>query len=431
MEPSLRMRFLLQLGIVAASIAIIALAPKLTRPPRDISSSSVDWVEINSILAWIVFGYANVVVVFRIVSFEAMRVVEWMAYVACVVMSGSALVFGWADLGPVVLLGLVFSLRRFWRLNIRGPVVSPAELTSQAGKICIVTGGNSGIGIEVVRQLALKGALVIIGARDLAKAQLVVEDVKKTTGNGNIIIEPLDLESFASVREFAARINSKFPMIHLLVLNGGIMLPRFQLTKDGHERMLQCNCLSPMLLTALLSAKLRAAPLARVVCTSSCMSTMTAAKNSKAFKFFAKPSPNGFFIFENYGQSKLGLNLFVIELNRRMKQNNDIVCTINACHPGNMFTSITRDLAWVFRHGQHLMRFSLLKTNVQGSASIRFLAMSPKVMKISGRFFEMCAPVDWPSNVAEPELGAKFWNFAQELIGEDLDAAFGWKAKRE
>ena len=279
---------------IALAIVPVALAPSLPRPPRDLSNASVDWPEVNANLAWAVYAYAVVVVAFRTCTFEYITRIEWLTFAATVVTCAGAIKIGYADLGPFIFLALLFTLRRFWRLHVRGPVLTPVDLANMSGKIAIVTGGNSGIGVETVRGLAARGAMVVIAARDRAKSERVAAEIAKSTGNNAIVVEEVDMDSFDSVRAFAERLRARCPAINVLVHNAGVMLPRKQVTQDGVERMLQTNCLSPVLLTALLADKLRAAPDSRVLCVASCTASLACALHG-GFAF----NPTQYSVFEN------------------------------------------------------------------------------------------------------------------------------------
>ena len=123
----------------------------------------------------------------------------------------------------------------------------------------------------------------------------------------------------------------------------------------------------------------------------------------------------------------MGLCLFTAELDRRMRAHGELLTSINALHPGNMLTGITRDLPWFARDGQKMLRHTFFTSNLQGSATTRLLAMSPRVKGVSGKFFEHCTPVPMASPALDPAMGKKFWEFAEGVLKVDLDEMFGWK----
>jgi len=118
-----------------------------------------------------------------------------------------------------------------------------------AGKIALVTGGNSGIGLETARGLAARGAKVTIAARDRAKGQVAVEDVQKSTGNADVELLVLDLADLASVRSAAATFRASHAQLHILVNNAGLVLSEKRLTKDVFEATFGTNHLGHFLFT--------------------------------------------------------------------------------------------------------------------------------------------------------------------------------------
>jgi len=107
--------------------------------------------------------------------------------------------------------------------------------TKLVGKTVIITGANTGIGKETALDMARRGARVILACRDLKKANLAANEIRQKSGNGNVLVESLDLASFDSVRKFAARINAQEERIDILINNAGIMACPQWKTKDGFE----------------------------------------------------------------------------------------------------------------------------------------------------------------------------------------------------
>ena len=103
------------------------------------------------------------------------------------------------------------------------------------GKICIVTGSNTGIGKETARGLAQRGATVILACRDAEKAEAARADIAATTGRGDVVAIPLDLGNYASIRAFAARVRAEYPRLDVLVNNAGVWPTKRQTTADGLE----------------------------------------------------------------------------------------------------------------------------------------------------------------------------------------------------
>jgi hypothetical protein len=136
-----------------------------------------------------------------------------------------------------------------------------------AGDNVLVTGGNVGLGYWTAHHLAARGATVILGCRSQAKCDKAAASIKEETGSSTVDTTLLDLGSFASIRKCAASLKAKYPQLDSLILNAGIMVPPFQLTKDGLESQIGTNHFGHFLLTDLLLPQVEAAAAAKGVAT--------------------------------------------------------------------------------------------------------------------------------------------------------------------
>lgn len=130
----------------------------------------------------------------------------------------------------------------------------------QSGRRVLITGGNSGIGFETTRELARRGAEIVLPARSMAKAKAAIERIRREIPSAVLIPAVLDLASQGSVHEFAAWFSEYYPgpSINLFIHNAGVMaIPKRELTVDGFERQFATNFLGPFALTALLYRRLR------------------------------------------------------------------------------------------------------------------------------------------------------------------------------
>ena len=130
------------------------------------------------------------------------------------------------------------SARKFSAKSTAMEVIQGHDLT---GYEIIVTGGASGIGAETVRVLAKAGARVVIGARDIKRAQEVADEIKKSTGSNKVEVERLDLASLKSVHEFSKNFLAKNRPLHILVNNAGVMACPLTYTEDGFEMQIGTN----------------------------------------------------------------------------------------------------------------------------------------------------------------------------------------------
>ena len=143
------------------------------------------------------------------------------------------------------------------------------KTTKLNGKTVIITGSNTGIGKETALDLAKRGARVILACRDTQKANQAANEIRKKSGNGNVLVEQLDLASLESVRNFSAKINRQEERIDILINNAGIMAcPKWK-TKDGFEMQFGVNHIGHFLLTNLLLDKIKSSGPSRIVNVSS------------------------------------------------------------------------------------------------------------------------------------------------------------------
>ena len=252
------------------------------------------------------------------------------------------------------------------------------------GKIAIVTGGNTGIGLETTKTLASAGATVIVLARNLEKAKTNLEGIAK------IEIEEVDMMNPSSIDKFAQKFISSGRPLHLLINNAGIMWVPLQRDRRGIESQLATNYLGQFHLTAKLWPALKRANGARVVNVSSL------GHHNSSFNF---EDPN----FENceyetlqaYGQSKTASNLFALELDNRAKKFNVRAYSL---HPGSIGgTELGRNadveqwkqLGFLDENGNIRPEvLSALKTIPQGAATTIFAATSPLLNAIGGVYLE-------------------------------------------
>jgi NAD(P)-dependent dehydrogenase (short-subunit alcohol dehydrogenase family) len=286
-------------------------------------------------------------------------------------------------------------------------------MSDLAGKVVVITGGNSGIGKETAVELARLGARVVIAARNPTRAAAAVKEIKERTGAGDRVeTMPLDLASFASVRAFAGAYTDAHDRLDVLVNNAGGWLGKRIVTADGHESQFQVNHLSHFLLTNLLRDRLvRSAP-ARVVNIAS-----VAHKNARRGLDFddldyERRRYRGFRV---YSETKLMNILFARELARRLDGTG---VSANAVHPGFVATNFARegDVGWWGNIGMPLTRpFSI--SVQQGAVTPVYVASSPDVEGITGQYFVKCR-VAGPSPAAlDDDAAARLWEISAKLTG--------------
>jgi NAD(P)-dependent dehydrogenase (short-subunit alcohol dehydrogenase family) len=209
---------------------------------------------------------------------------------------------------------------------------SVKDIPSQAGKVAVVTGANSGIGWDTALELARAGGEVVMTARTQAKGEDAVDRVRRVIPQAKVRYEQLDLASVRSVREFAARV-SRGGKVDLLVNNAGVMMiPVRQETEDGFEMQMGTNFMGPFALTLLLMPALMKSSAPRVTNVSSGAANM----GLKRIRFEDMQWTKGYKPWAAYCQSKLGNLLMTTELGRRAEGK----VLSNAAHPGFARTNL-------------------------------------------------------------------------------------------
>lgn len=213
------------------------------------------------------------------------------------------------------------------------PAWTASDMPSQDGRVAVVTGANSGIGLVAARELARAGATVVLACRAPARASVAAESILTAVPGAAIDVWQLDLADLGSVRDFAAGLGETHPQVDLLLNNAGVMaLPRGT-TADGFERQFGTNHLGHFALTGLLLERLLAAPAPRVVTVSSLM------HRSGRMHFDDLQGERSYGRWSAYGQSKLANLLFMYELQRRSDAAGTPLRSL-AAHPGYSATNL-------------------------------------------------------------------------------------------
>lgn len=235
------------------------------------------------------------------------------------------------------------------------------DIPDQTGRIAVVTGANGGLGLETTRELARKGALVVMGARNQEKAKQAVADIKAEIPDANLELRELDLASLASVKAFASTVIDEHPKLDLLVNNAGVMAIPQTSTDDGFEMQFGTNHLGHFALTAQLMPALIATPGARIV-------TVTSTVRLAATKLDPHDlnMEDGYSPWGAYGRSKIANMNFALELNRRLERAGSPAVSL-AAHPGYSNTNLQAHSAR--EHGGASQRFF--------AKTVRWVGMSP------------------------------------------------------
>ncbi len=357
-------------------------------------------------------GYLLVVVGFRWSTREAKLDRETLGIIAFQVGAALAVYNGGWYVSPAMEAALaVFLAGWTYVALIRGPKFRPVDLR---GRVAMVTGANTGIGLETARELARMGATVVLACRTPAKAERAVDDIKRSTGNSNISWMKVDFLSLASVRALAAEFKRSGRGLDILINNAGMMRSDRRVSPDGLEHTLQVNLLGTFLLTQLLLSELRKRPGSRIVLVNSSLHNLP-----PSLDFSDVQLERNYEMFTQYSRTKLAGVLYCKELSRRLKAQGASV-TVNCLHPGQVMTEVTRNMHWFLRYGEklfHPVSYLLRKTPSQGAYTSVFAATAPSLNGISGRYFVHCRDV--PPNPASDDANAarRVWDMCEELTG--------------
>ncbi len=274
------------------------------------------------------------------------------------------------------------------------------------GKICVVTGANSGIGKVTARELARMGATVIMVCRDRKRSEPVVQEIRQETGNPLVELMLCDFSSQESIRQFAAEYRQRYDRLHVLVNNAGALMPHRSVTVDGYETTFAVNHLGYFLLTNLLLDLIKVSAPARIINVSS------GAHAAGRIHFDDLMGERRYSAWMAYGQSKLANILFTKELARRLDGSG---VTVNALHPGFVRTRFgTGSKGSAFLMGL-LSPFTI--TPEQGAETSIYLASSPAVEGVTGEYFVRKRVAKPSAEARDAAVAKRLWQVSEELTG--------------
>ena len=297
------------------------------------------------------------------------------------------------------------------------------EIPILDGRTAIVTGANSGLGLETARALARRGAQVVLACRDPAKASSAEQEIAGVARNASAVSTlPLDLASLASVRDFAASFQTRHGALDLLVLKAGVMATPESRTADGFEMQIGTNHLGHFALGGLLLDALLATPGSRVVTVSS------SAHRIGRIDFDDLHSERRYGPWRAYGQSKLANLLFTFELQRRLERRGAQTIAV-AAHPGYAATQLqergprARNAAVMSRLVSIGNRI-LAQNAAMGALPTLYAATAPDVRGGDyfgpDRAFEMWGHprrVGTTARARDEQVARRLWSVSEELTG--------------
>ncbi len=291
-----------------------------------------------------------------------------------------------------------------------------ADIPDQSGRVAVVTGGNSGLGLETARELARHGARVILTARDPAKGQTAVADIQASAPDAEVSVAELDLASLDSVRAFAGGLGEE--RLDLLINNAGIMMTPPSKTADGFELQFGTNHLGHFALTGLLLDRLARADAARVVTLSSI------AHKRGRLDFDDLQRERSYGPQSAYEQSKLANAVFGVELDRRLRAAGSPIISVLA-HPGYSATNLqSTGPEGVMKRIMSVTNHVLAQKAEMGALPTLYAATAPGVdggsfVGPDGLLEARGHPtfVDVTGQGRDPQAGRRLWDVSEELTG--------------
>ncbi|NJO86969.1 MAG: SDR family oxidoreductase [Lewinella sp.] len=283
-------------------------------------------------------------------------------------------------------------------------------------KTILITGANDGIGLATAERLAHHDVQLILACRDEKKGLAAAQRIGKITGNTRSLVIALDLASFASVAAAAEFILTEHPKIDVLINNAGLYTQQLLFTKEGYELQFGVNHLGHFLLTLLLIPAFQCLNegLGRVINVSSAAHL----RGKLDFnRLRGEEGPRRYLGMAAYGQSKLANILFTKELARRYP--NDF--TANCLHPGLVSTRFGNKAAGPLVSCIWNLYKPLARKPSRGADTSVYLALSPEVNNVSGRYFDQRQCIRKPAPLAcDAQLAAQLWDYSQAAVADYL-----------
>ncbi len=276
------------------------------------------------------------------------------------------------------------------------------------GKVCLVTGATSGIGQVTARELAKRGATVVVVGRSRQKAAATVDEIKSRTGNENVEYLLADLSSQQEIWGLASEFKARYDRLDVLVNNAGAVFSEYGETEDGIERTFAVNHLNYFLLTNLLLDLLKAGAPSRII------NVASGAHQGAELDFEDLGTKRNYGFMRAYGRSKLANIMFTYELARRLDGTG---VTANALHPGAVATNFgSNNAVWYAR--PILALFRLFATTAEkGAETSIYLASSPEVEGVTGQYFANKKSVSSSKASYEEEAARGLWRISEDMTG--------------
>jgi retinol dehydrogenase-13 len=284
---------------------------------------------------------------------------------------------------------------------------------SMKGKLCVVSGSTSGVGLSAVRRLARAGADIVLVCRNREKGEVVRQELVGEHGI-RVDIVLADYTDLDTVRRAAEELLDRYPRIDVLINSVGLHSTTRTVTRAGFESVFCVNHLGTFLLTCLLLDRMKQSAPSRIIHV-----------NSEGHRFggldlddldWRRRRYKG---LKSYGASKVAQLLTTWEFADRLDGSG---VTINAMHPGDVRTNIGNNNGRLYRWWLHHVTWLFLKDPVISGEALYYLAAAPEMAEVSGRFFHLTIDEKPEKRALDREMGRKVWKKSLELTGLASDS---------
>ncbi|MFX1569632.1 MAG: SDR family oxidoreductase [Promethearchaeota archaeon] len=277
------------------------------------------------------------------------------------------------------------------------------------GKICMITGANSGIGKATAIGLAKRGASLVLVCRDQTRAENAIEEIKEKSGNESIDYIIADLSSQKEIRHLVAEFKNKYNKLHVLINNAGVNLHKHTLTEDDIETTFAVNYLTHFMLCNLLFDTLQNSAPSRII-------NVASSVQAKSFDFDHLNGDNHYRQLKAYAQSKLAVVLFTYEFARKIKGTG---VSVNCLHPGYVKTKMIRNFRPFVKYFYHIVGLFML-TPKKGAKTSIYLASSPEIDGISGKYFKRKKEAESVKISYDKDTAKQLWYVSVQLTNVDF-----------
>ncbi|MBN2379904.1 SDR family oxidoreductase [candidate division WOR-3 bacterium] len=275
------------------------------------------------------------------------------------------------------------------------------------GKVCLITGANSGIGKVTATELARMDATVVMVCRDRLRGTVAMSEIMNETGADTIDLMTADVSSLSQIHQLAKQFRKKYQRLDVLINNAGVSLDKRGESADGIELTFATNYLGHFLLTHLLLDMLKQSAPSRIVNVSSFVHRWT-----NRIKFDDLQREGGYSSMQSYNQTKLAILMFSYELAERLEGTG---VTVNALNPGLVNSNLGNNLTGTLKVMGIVMKNTIAITPEKGAQTSIYLASSPEVDGVTGKYFFKKKPKKSSKASYDRKIWEKLWQLSEEL----------------